>query len=232
MEVYLLPVGAERYELYCEVAPEAPAPADSATHGTWQRVVDRFRAVLAAVEREEQRRRQHPAPSHAHPRTLGVRLKERVLGWMAERIAEQRLLWRLRQVDRAVATYPSDLLAAPAHTRILKMLGRDRDRHRLWLVVNAAAFIASGLLMPIPGPNLVAYYFAFRLIGHFLSMRGAQNGLTSVEWELRPSDALVSLRQAATLEPEEREARVREIAAVLGLHGLPRFYLRTSVSGA
>ncbi len=232
MQVYLLPVGGERYELYCEAAPVVPVPAGTESAGVWQRVVDRFRAVLAAVEREEQRRRQHPAPAHAHPQTLGERLKRRVLGWMAERIAEQRLLWRLRQVDRAAAWYPADLQATPAHARILKMLGRDRDRHRMWLVVNGAAFIASGLLMPIPGPNLVAYYFAFRLIGHFLSMRGAQNGLTRVEWELRPSDALVSLRQAAALEPAAREARVREIAASLGLHGLPRFYVRTAVSGA
>jgi hypothetical protein len=232
MEVYLLPVGGERYELYYEVAAQAPVPQDAAPHGVWRWAVDRFRAVVAAVEREEQRRRHHPPADNADPAGFRVRLKRRALGWMAGRIAEQRLLWHLRQVDRAAASYPADLQAAPALVRILKMLARDRDRHRRWLVVNAAAFLASGLLMPIPGPNLVAYYFAFRLVGHFLSMRGAQNGLAGVEWDLRACEALVALRQVAALAPDARDARVREIAARLALHGLPRFYLRTVATGA
>lgn len=232
MEVYVVPVGGERYELYCEAGTEAQVPHDAASHGIWQRVVERYRAVLAAVEREEQRRHHPAAADSADPSSLGLRLKRGVLRWMAERIAEQRLLWQLRHVDRATATFPVDLEAAPTLLRIRQMLGRDRDRHRLWLIANGAAFVASGVLMPLPGPNLVAYYFAFRLVGHFLSMRGAQKGLTGIEWELRPSEALAQLRLAATLQPPARDEHVREIAARLGLHGLLRFYLRTAVSGA
>ena len=232
MQVYLVPVGVEQYELYCDVAPDAPVPHDDAPRGVWQRVVERFRAVLTAVEREEQRRHQAPPADAGEALGVGARLKRRLLRWMAERIAGQRLLWHLRHVARATAAYPDDLAAADARSRLVRMLGRDRDRHRLWLVVNAAAFVASGLLMPIPGPNLVAYYFAFRLVGHFLSLRGAQNGLSGVEWTFEPNDLLASLRRAATLEPAARDRHVQEIAARLGLHGLPRFYLRTAVPGA
>jgi hypothetical protein len=231
MHVYLVPVGGARYELYCEIAPEAlPAP-DAAPQGRWQRIVERFRAVLAAVEREEQRR-QTDAPAGRATQGFGARVRQDVLRWMAERIAEQRLLWHLGREDHVSAAYPEGLDAEAARIVIRSMLGRDRDRHRFWLVINTLAFIGSGLLMPIPGPNLVAYYFAFRLVGHFLSMRGAQNGLSGVDWALEASAPLASLGDAATLEPAARDERVRDVAARLGLHGLLRFYRRTAVSGA
>ena len=64
---------------------------------------------------------------------------------------------------------------------IRRMLQRDYERHRLWLVVDTIGLIASGLLMLVPGPNLLAYYFAFRVVGHWLSMRGAAQGLQHVD---------------------------------------------------
>jgi len=232
MDVYLVPVGRDQYELYCEGTPESPAPAEGTSHRFWQRAVDRFRTVLSAVEHEERRRHQEPQSPAEDTPGFGTRLKRAVLRWMAERIAEQRLLWHLRNVDRATATFPDDLDAARARDRILKMLERDRDRHLRWLVVNAILFVGSGLLMPVPGPNVVAYYFAFRLVGHFLSWRGAGRALASVEWAYQPSDALTALRQAETMGEGARERHVQEIAARLGLHGLPRFYLRIAVSTA
>jgi hypothetical protein len=232
MEVYLVPVGGERYELYCEGGPDAAASPDGASRGFWQRAVARFRAVLDAVEREEHRRQQALHADSGDAPGVGARLKRAVMRWLAERIAEQRLLWHLGRIGRATSVFPGDLAAPDARARIVAMLGRDRDRHRLWLIVNAGAFIASGILMLIPGPNLVAYYFAFRLVGHFLSMRGAQHGISGIEWTLQPSDLLASLRHTATLEPAARDRHVHDVAARLGLHGLPRFYLRTSVSGA
>lgn len=227
-----MPVGGAQYELYCEVAPVEPAAVHEASRTFWQRAVERFRAVLAAVEHEEQRRLDEPAAEAEAAPGLGTRLKRRLLRWLAERIAEQRLLWHLRQVDHATAAFPDDIDAARALDQIRTMLARDRDRHRLWMVVNAAAFVGSGLLMPVPGPNVVAYYFAFRLVGHFLSYRGAQKGLAGVEWHPRPLEMLTALRDAAGLERAAREKRVHEIAERLGLRGLPRFYLRTVVPGA
>jgi hypothetical protein len=232
MFVYLVPVGGARYELYCEIVPEAPVTPDAVPRGTWRRIIERFRTVLDTIEHEEQRRDTDESADRATARGLGARVRRGVLRWMAERIAEQRLLWHLGRVDRVSAAYPQDLTKEGAQALIRAMLGRDRDRHRFWLVINAMAFIGSGLLMPIPGPNLVAYYFAFRLVGHFLSMRGAQHGLSGVEWALETDALLASLRGAATLAPHRRDERVRDVAAGLGLKGLPRFYRRTAVPGA
>ena len=59
MDVYLVPVGRERYELYCEVPDEPEPPADEAASGFVHRMKVRFAAMLVEAERE--RRRTHAA---------------------------------------------------------------------------------------------------------------------------------------------------------------------------
>jgi hypothetical protein len=108
----------------------------------------------------------------------------------------------------------------------------DYDKHRRWLAIDGTLFVLSGLLMLVPGPNVLAYYLAFRLVGHYLSMRGATQALRVVAWETRASEPLAELRQAIALEPEAREARVTEIAARLRLERLVTFFQRTAVPSA
>ena len=50
---------------------------------------------------------------------------------------------------------------------------RDLGKHRRWLVIDALLLAVSVPLTLIPGPNVPALYFSFRVVGHFLSMRGA-----------------------------------------------------------
>jgi hypothetical protein len=88
------------------------------------------------------------------------------------------------------------------------------------------------VLVILPGPNLIGYYFGFRMVGHFLSMRGARRALDRVAWTARATDLLVELRATMDLEPDEREARVHDIAAKLQLERLARFFLRTAVPSA
>jgi hypothetical protein len=238
MDVFLLPVGPDRYELYCEVTdePQAEDPDESGgdtpdgergwfSPRRWTRSLKRrFRHMLAEAERE---RRQGRSTQQPPPGWLG-RLRIRMMRWVAESIAEQRLLWTLRHASSATFHFPADLAAPAAQARLRKHLGRDFDKHQFWLVIDSLLFIASGLLMIIPGPNLVAYYFAFRMVGHFLSLRGARHGLSGVTWTHLPSAPLAELRLAATLEPPARDAHVDAIAAALGLEDLPRFFHRTA----
>src|SRR5262245_16856688 len=99
MDVFLVPVATDRYELYCEVPNEPPPAAHEAkAPGLYRRAMQWFRQMLAEAEQE---RRRAPDPN-AGPRSLGARVKVRVMRWVAESIAEQRLLWQLR--SRAVAT--------------------------------------------------------------------------------------------------------------------------------
>jgi hypothetical protein len=225
MDVFLLPVAPDRYELYCEVADgEQPEGVNETPRGFFRGLKQRFQHMLAEAEHERRQGRSGQEPPSGW---LG-RLKTRMMQWVAESIAEQRLLWTLRHATAATLHYPADISGPAADERLRKQLGRDFDKHQFWLVIDSLLFIASGLLMLVPGPNLVAYYFAFRMVGHFLSLRGARQGLSGVVWTYSPSGPLAELRLAPTLEPTVRDAHVDAIAAALGLEHLPRFFRRSA----
>jgi hypothetical protein len=228
VDVFLVPAGRGGFELYSETDDRPdPGVAESAPRGAWSRLVHRFRVALADAEREQERREAGIVADRAHP-TMGERVKARVLRWMAERIAEQRLLWLLRGQREARLLIPAGLDPARAEKTLRSMLKRDADRHLAWSVVNGVVFVVSGLVAWLPGPNLLAYYFAFRLVGHVLSVRGARRGLSGVRWTIEPREALADLMRLDGLPPQERAARVRASADALGLRRLPRFFARTT----
>jgi hypothetical protein len=227
MEVYLVPVGAARHELYCEV-PDEPevesADDDPQKRSFFRRLRDRFREMLAEAERD--RRQPSAAPVDAG---WLARAKAQTMRWVAESIAEQRLLWHLRRQTGVRLIYPDDLSQAQALQAMVASLKRDSDKHRFWLVIDGVLFIASGLLALVPGPNILAYYFAFRVVGHYLSFRGARQGLSGIEWTPEKSEALSELRRAIDLAPDAREQRVHEVADRLRLEHLARFFQRSAI---
>jgi hypothetical protein len=226
MEVYLVPIGGDRYALYCEVPEEPHDPGQDPPKGFVRRLGHRFRAMLAEAERE---RRQG---AHAEPAKAGwtTRLKKRTMRWVAESIAEQRLLWHLRRQERGVLFFPDDIEQSRAEGLLRGRLGRDFERHRNWLIVDSLGFVASGVFMLVPGPNVIAYYFAFRMVGHYLSLRGAKQGLRAVAWSYERSAPLSDLRHAIDLDDDVRERRVHEVARRLRLDHLASFFKRTAVA--
>ena len=223
MDVYLVPVGDERYELYCEVPEEPEAPPNPDTPAGWiARIRRRFAEMLAEAERER-----HRGASLPHDAGWIAHAKARTMRWVAESIAEQRLLWHLRRQTEASLFYPDDLTEPDATARLRTQLGRDRDRHRLWLAIDSVAFVLSGLLVLLPGPNVLAYFFGFRLVGHYLSMMGARRGLEAVRWRNEQSAPLSELRRAIALDDEQRAIRVTDVALRLRLEHLAKFFERT-----
>jgi hypothetical protein len=232
MEVFLIPVDRDRYELYCEVpdldddGPDAEPP-----RGFFRGLMLRFRTALADAERE----RHHPPPAPLDgdaPPSWYERTRRKVMCRIAESIAEQRLLWHIRRQHQAVAVHPEDVTEARALEIVRASMQSDFEKHRFWTIVDLLLFVSSAVLVLLPGPNLVGYYFGFRLVGHYLSMRGARQALAGVKWSARASAPLVELRSAIALDPDEREARVHEIAARLQLERLARFFLRIAVPSA
>lgn len=227
MEVFLIPVGGEAYELYCEVQDEDPSSsAPDHDRGFFRGLVRKFRDTLNRIEHE---RRHH---EEEEPRGWWERLKRRGLRLVAESIAEQRLLWHLRRQHEAVAVHPEDLSGEAAMAVVRPALQADFEKHRRWLVIDSLLLVLSGLLMLVPGPNVLAYYFAFRVVGHYLSMRGARQGLDRVRWTTRASDALADLRPLVPVAPDDRRTRVEAIAARLHLLDLRRFFDRVALPGA
>jgi hypothetical protein len=228
MDVYLVPIGRERYELYCEV-PDEPEESvvDPPSDGFIHRMKQRFVTMLA--EAEQERRRGHAGHE---PRGAFGRAKAWILRWVAESIAEQRLLWHLRRQSAACLFFPDDLEERHATALLQRQLGRDSEKHRFWLIIDSFGFVASGLLFLVPGPNLLAYYFVFRMVGHYFSLRGARQGIAVVAWTTEPSGPLSDLRRAIDLDADERDRRVHDIAAVLKLEHLAKFFERTAIPSA
>ncbi|MEQ1572997.1 MAG: hypothetical protein ABL993_01995 [Vicinamibacterales bacterium] len=223
MEVFVIPIGRDRYELYCEVSPEPP-DEPLPTSGILSRLRHRFNAMLHAADERER-----AGSVHEPAATWVGRVQERIMAWVAERIAEQRLLWNLRRATASVVVHPHDMTFDQVQTLVRRTLKRDHDRHRLWLVVHSLLLVVSGLLALVPGPNLVAYYFAFRVVGHWFSMRGAAQGLHRITWSGQPSEPLTELRALSALDPGARQARLRDITGRLGLQRLDTYFERVAV---
>jgi hypothetical protein len=220
MDVFLVPVGRDRHELYCEVPIEQVAgPSMPGPQSWWRRQVDRFRQLLAEAEEE---RRQH---ERGQPTASGG-VWRWILRKVAEAIAEQRLLWLLRRLNRATLLHPDDVPPARALEIARQSFHADFERHRRWLVIDSVVLLVCLPLTVIPGPNVPSLYFSFRAVGHYLSMRGARKGRSDIEWQLVASGDLTSLRHALSLDGAARRARIEQIAAALGLDRLDVFVER------
>ena len=231
MDVYFIPVAPHRYELYCEHDEHADSqPAGEAEPQGWfASMYANFKDALARVEKE---RLSGEKPAVAGPRSWTDRMKDRMLCWIAEKVAEQRLLWRLRNESALVLHYPDDISEAEATVHARAELQREADRHMKWIIIDGLLFAASGALALVPGPNVIAYYFGFRLVGHYLSRRGAKHALNEIRWQTCASPQLSRLRRVLMMAPGERDREVHEVASALQLPHLAKFFERIAIRPA
>ena len=229
MDVYFIPVAPDRHELYCEHdGHEHDVVDDGPPKGRFAALYANFRDALARVEEERL-----SGETRAHePRSWTERLKDRAMCWIAERVAEQRLLWRLRNESELVLYFPDDMTPENATALARGELQREGDRHMKWMIIDGLLFVASGAFFLVPGPNVIAYYFGFRLVGHYLSRRGARHALTEIRWQTCPCTPLSRLRRVLVLAPQEREREVHAVASALRLPHLAKFFERTSMKTA
>ena len=230
MEIYLVPVAPARYELYSEQADDGLASeADGPSTGVLGRARRRFsEMLLEAADRERAKREGRLR----EPDGRLARLRDRFTGWVAERVAEQQLHWSLRHIEAAALVHADGQTAEAAMATVRNALVHDRRWHGRWAVVHGVLFVASGALAVLPGPNAIAYYFAFRMVGHWLSMRGASQGLSRVRWTTRAARELTELGEALADPPDERRRRLADIERRLGLRDLAAFVERVRLRRA
>lgn len=225
MNVYFVPLAAGRFEPYFE-QEDPPEVIDAPSRGLFARVAARFTQMVREAERERHEQ------THEEPATRLARLKRRVMRWIAERVAEQRLLWKLRGCDAAELHVPEDLAPEDGLRLFRAGLQKDGDRHFRWLLVHTLGLIASAPLVLVPGPNVLGYFFTFTVVGHFLSFRGARRGLNDVRWSVVPNPALTTIGRAVVTPPPERYRLIHEAAVRLRLAHLAHFVERMAVPPA
>lgn len=221
--MFLVPARGTSYELYCE-----PTEDDSSGSSRVGRVFRRVRELLSSDRGAHdsgspESERTAPAPSWTDRARAGAR--HRLTEWLAG----QRLLWHLRHPSTVTLVFPSDIDAEQALSIARGTLRRDRDHHRVWMVVDGLATAVFGpLFFFVPGPNLVSWYFVAKTVGHWLAYQGARRGVDKVRWSARPSDALAAVRQALERSPVERKHRLGELAIELQLDHPSAFIHRTA----
>ncbi len=229
VDVYLVPLGSAGYELFCDSAEgDDVAPLEEGSGS--DRLYARFRSMMAEVQGQRRARRLAEVP--ADPSTKQpwpIRVRNTVVGWVAEAIAEWRLLWHLRKQTALELVHPADLDGDRALEVARRQLGRDAEHHLRRLFTSSVLALLLGLLFFVPGPNVIGYYFGFLAVGHLLAWRGARHGLAHVQWRTRASEPLGELRGILDLHPDERAGHVRDVAAKLGLDYLAPFVERMAV---
>lgn len=225
MDVYLVPIAHDRYECYFEAA-DAEDPGASEAHGFFARIRARFSAQL----RDAEGARHHAL--HGEPAGALARVRRKLMRWIAERVAEQRLLWHLGRADTATLHAPDDMDLSFAERLMRAAMKRDADRHLKRLAAHSVGLIVSAPFFVFPGPNVFGYFFTFTVVGHFLAWRGARRGLFRVRWVMAPNAELTALRGAWTLDTEARHRRIHQVADRLGLPRLATFVERMTATTA
>jgi hypothetical protein len=223
MVVYLVPASRSRHELYFE-APEDPsgaaAPPPEGFFRQWAfTATERWHALVES------------ARGHAGDGRI-ARWRNAAICAVAESIAEQRTLWALKGQPAACAHFPTSLTADEARQIVMTLLGHARRYHLRWLIVDLLLLTISGILALVPGPNLLAYYFAFRVVGHLQSWRGARQGAQTTVWTFEPDPGLTELGSLVDLPRDARAPRVAAIAERLNLPNLSVFFDRVAVPSA
>jgi hypothetical protein len=216
MMVYFVPVGRGRFELYSETEDDSGAAVPEGRDGFLRRASARWHELVERARR-----------GGANGR-IG-QWRDAVICRLAETIAEQRTLWSLREAQEATLRYPSMLDGPTAQSILMKSLADARRHHLRWMLVDFVFFVVSGLFALVPGPNLIAYYLAFRVIGHVQSWRGARHAMDHTKWTCEADDRLAELAALADQPREARAPRVAAIAAQLNLSRLSAFFDRVAV---
>ncbi len=213
MDVYLVPISADRFECYYEAPEDGEEEEPVEGGGFFARLRARFNEQLKEAERARHQR------SIEEPTSFLGRMQKRTMRWIAERVAEQRLLWHLRRAERATLHTAADQSPQESDAIMRASMKREADRHRNRLVIHSLALLVSIPVAVLPGPNVLGYLFTFTVVGHYLSWRGAIRALRDVAWTTAPNEALAEIRRAFSLDVSTRHHRIREVA--IGLH-MPR----------
>jgi hypothetical protein len=202
MDVYLVSIGADRWECYYE-AIDADEEVQRGK-GFFAGLRYKFHQQLKEAENAR-----HQAVIE-EPKTIFGRVHKRSMAWIAERIAEQRLLWHLRRATTATLHVPSDLPAAEGERIMREIMKRDADRHRNRLIPHTLLLILSAAVA--------------------LAWRGAVNALHGVAWTVQPDPALSELRRAFSLDAAERHRVIKDVAQRLHMPKMARFVEQMALS--
>lgn len=210
MKVYLLPVESEECLFYSEGPEltdevEVAAPREG-VRGWAERKYKSLQAVLNESESG-----------------VGLRVR-RAWEWLQKRTSpDEPLLRSLRSAASIELVHPSSLNEEAARERWECYLSSRSRRHTFWLVVNATFSPVTVLLAPVPGPNVIGYWFVYRAVCHLL----ARLGIRRARRDEIPVEFISSGELDGTFAVGDDE-RIASVEAGFGLKGLGAYLERVN----
>jgi len=157
---------------------------------------------------------------HTSESVIGPHVRQ-VWNWLHRRtFPDEASLIRLRSAIAIEVHHPASIGRDEALRLWSRYLASRRRRHLFWLVLNVLVSPVTMLLtIPLPGPNIIGYWFGFRCVCHLLSLLGISRARkTHMPTSFHPSELL----DAPSGESDgEHMARVAERC---GLRGLTAFF--------
>ena len=217
MKVYLLSLDDDRCVFYSE-GPEIVAesigavPAPRTGIRGW--VERRYKSLQSVLNESE--------------KGVGLRVR-RIWEWLQKRIPpDEPLLRSLRGVRAVELNHPPSITEDETCRLWREYLKSRQGRHAFWSVTNALVSPLTLLLAPLPGPNVIGYWFVYRAVCHWLARLGARQARKTeqMETKLIPTAALDGSFGAAD------EERIASLSSSLSLQGLEAFVQRVTAKRA
>jgi phosphatidylglycerophosphate synthase len=159
VNVFLLTVGPARRLFYSEVVKPPDDPA----------ALVRQRGLRGWLETKSHRMK----AGLEHSQGAAVRFSRQAWHWLHSRTHPDETLYsRLRSAGSIDVVHPAAMGTQSVEAEWSRFLSRGRRRHWPWLVVNTCVAPLTIVLAPLPGPNLIGYWFVYRAIHHLFILYG------------------------------------------------------------
>jgi hypothetical protein len=210
VKIYLLSLDDGRCVFYSE-EPEAAADAEvppprGGTRGWAER---RYKSLQIVLNESE--------------KGVGLRVR-RVWEWLQKRIPpDEPVLRSLRGARSITLHHPLSITEDETREIWQDYLKSRQGRHMFWFVTNAIISPSTLLLAPLPGPNLIGYWFVYRAVCNQLARLGARNARSAqVTTEFLPTSDLEGTFGSGDME------RIATVSSSFELRGLDEFVRRTT----
>jgi Mitochondrial K+-H+ exchange-related len=202
LKVFLLPIDSNpaRMVFYSETAEEEGEGNVDAGHGLRGWAERRLRRLKGLWQ---------------HSQGGAVRLSRHAWEWLQRHThPDEILLARLRKASLVELHHPASMTSDEVVASWSAFLAGGRRRHWPWFLVDLLVAPVTVVLAPLPGPNLIGYWFAYRAVHHWLILAGLRKARAGrVETSFRPTDALDAQVHAAepSLDPGQETAHLEAL---------------------
>jgi hypothetical protein len=212
LKVFLIPLGDDRILFYTEPVPTVIE----------NREVSRHKGALAWAEHQYYKFEKVLRESE---RGIGLRVRQ-VWEWLHRRTSpDEAVLRTLRLAETIELFSPAEMTSQKAKESWSHYISAKRRSHTLWLIVDTIISPSTLLLMPLPGPNVVGYWFVYRAFCHILVLLGIRKARDEIErMTVHHEEMLGELLNG------KNEGKISDLSVKYELRGLAGFISRVAAS--